>query len=88
MKVVHKEQPALNRESDVIETAETLAMLREAGEFALLVASEPLAHLTLGWHPPSKASVSSTDHAQTTLPRPTANGLYDFKEIYLVGGCQ
>ena len=32
-------------------------LLREAGEAAYLVVTEPLAKLALGWHPPSRPSV-------------------------------
>ena len=32
-------------------------LLREAGELGLLVVTEPLAKLNLGWHPPSRPSV-------------------------------
>ena len=59
MQVIPDKLPALSRQPDPVETLAVVGELRKASELGLLVATEPLAQLTLGWHPPSKASVST-----------------------------
>ena len=41
-----------------METAETVEALKGAGEYALLLATERMAALYLGWHPPSPHQAS------------------------------
>lgn len=53
-----QEQPGLSRDATSIETESTVALLKEAGELGVSMATEPLTKLAFGWHPPSRASVS------------------------------
>ena len=48
----------MTRQADSVESMETVKQVREAGEYALLMATEPLAQLSLGWQPPSETAVS------------------------------
>lgn len=57
--VTSLETPRLTRPEDALETAECIEELQAAQEYALTVATEPLARLCLGWQPPSKAAVST-----------------------------
>ena len=51
--------PALARAADWVETVEVCSELQELGEYGLLVATEHLAKLYIGWRPPSAQQVSS-----------------------------
>lgn len=77
------EEPTLRRQPDSLETAEIVQKLRDSGQIGLLAATEPLARLTFGWHPPSKASVNSSSGDEHQPNRPPDS--YDGKMKFLVG---
>lgn len=55
---ITKDAPRLAREPDFVEQENTLRELSQSQQYALIVATEPLAQLSLGWQPPQAASVS------------------------------
>ena len=62
MRLQVREQPPVPSSADAaagLETQETCAALQQAGEHGLLLATEGLARLYLGWRPPSAAQVPS-----------------------------
>jgi hypothetical protein len=49
--------PPLSREPDWVESEATAAALRASGEHGLMMATEAMAKIAMGWHPPSKRQV-------------------------------
>lgn len=57
--LVLRQPPPLPRPADWVETAAIAASLKEAGEFALLLATEPMAEASSGWRPPTQRQVAA-----------------------------
>lgn len=54
-----QEPPLLAREADWVESEATVQELRAADQFGLLLATEPLAALSMGWRPPSSRRLAA-----------------------------
>ena len=50
-------EPTLRREPDWVESERVCLELREAGQYGALIATEHMARLFVGWHPPSSHQV-------------------------------
>ncbi|BDA40884.1 probable neuroblastoma-amplified sequence at N-terminal half [Coccomyxa sp. Obi] len=51
------EPPQIAREPDWVESAETCQQLQESGDYGMLIATEHMARLFLGWRPPTAHQV-------------------------------
>ena len=67
LQVTGKDAPELSRGLDFVETLEILQQLSVKQEYALMVATEPLAELSLGWQPPRVSSVRTLAQCQLNL---------------------
>ena len=54
-----RQPPPLPRRADWQESAAPAAELKEAGQFALLLATEPMAEASSGWRPPTQRQVAA-----------------------------
>ncbi|PRW56208.1 MAG2-interacting 2 [Chlorella sorokiniana] len=54
-----RQPPPLPHPADWAESAATAAALKEAGEYALLLATEPMAEASSGWRPPTQRQVAA-----------------------------
>lgn len=60
LQVLALRQPPLPpRAADWAESAATVAELKEAGCYALLLATEPIAEASCGWRPPTQRQVAA-----------------------------
>ena len=52
------EPPAVETEQDWVESEATCQQLQEAGQYGMLIATEHMARLYLGWRPPTAVQVT------------------------------
>ena len=54
-----RQPPPLPRPADWAESADTAAALKQAGQYALLLATETMAEASGGWRPPTQRQVAA-----------------------------